>query len=136
MADERAPEFFCPQCGPLRVEEDGDGRAVSPIEQDGCCRFCGADTVTWPGLCEALAAQGLHIVTDADKAALDACRDTPSGASVREDIAAYLAWVASVEVGSLLAPPGRDIVSWCSHWVTNELDVKWKAELARRESQP
>jgi len=56
-----APVAFCTQCGPLRVEDDAEGCAVSPIDGFGECRFCGSDTCTWEALLGYLAAQGLRV---------------------------------------------------------------------------
>jgi hypothetical protein len=59
--DPDPPDVFCPQCGLSSVEDDADGHAVSPIEEDGGCRFCGSDTVTWSGLLEHLLARGYEL---------------------------------------------------------------------------
>ena len=54
--------WFCPICGP-QVESD----------EDGLCVTCGATVCAFSTLCSTLAAQGLHVVTAAEKAVLDAC---------------------------------------------------------------
>lgn len=60
--------WFCPICGP-QAESD----------EDGLCVTCGATVCAFSTLCSTLAAQGLHVVTAAEKAVLDAmCGPTES----------------------------------------------------------
>ena len=47
----------------------------------------------------------------------------------RASIVRYLRHIASVEVGSMLSPQGREIVDWCASWVENRLDEKWAEEM-------
>lgn len=48
--------------------------------------------------------------------------------SDRESIAAYLEHISSVQVGTVLAPAGREIVGLCASWIRNKLDERWRAE--------
>lgn len=52
------PDIFCPQCGPMRHD------ASSAIDEDGCCRYCGATTCTWPDLVEHLKDEGFELRRD------------------------------------------------------------------------
>jgi hypothetical protein len=52
---------FCPGCG-----------FVERIDDDGTCASCGADTCPLEQLRAHLAARGLHVVSAADRAVLDA----------------------------------------------------------------
>lgn len=56
--------FYCPECG-FNVAAD----------EDGLCQRCGLDTSTGEMVREHCAAVGLHLVTAADKAVLDAVAD-------------------------------------------------------------
>src|SRR5687768_15699515 len=91
---ERQP--FCPGCG-----------FVERIDEDGSCS-CGADTCGLDQILERLAARGLHVVSAADGAVLDAMAGAPA------DRVRYWADNAT-------DPAARDV---------------WRAELARREGVP
>jgi predicted amidophosphoribosyltransferase len=56
--------FYCPECG-FNVAADYN---------DGLCQRCGGDTTTGERIREHCAAVGLHLVTAADKAVLDAAQ--------------------------------------------------------------
>jgi hypothetical protein len=96
MADES--DRFCTQCGPLGMEDDADGRAVSPIDEDGSCRFCGCDTCGLDQLREHLAARGLHVVTTADKTVLDGCTDLETSTCVAYQRSTPFRFIAQLEL--------------------------------------
>lgn len=60
--------------------------------------------------------------------------EQPAQESVRAQIADYLEHCSKVEVGTILNASGREIVEWCSSWVRNKLDEKWREEM--RNNQP
>lgn len=54
------PEYFCPQCGPMRL--DGDAAA---IDEDGCCVQCGGSACAWDDMIEMLRERGFELVREA-----------------------------------------------------------------------
>jgi hypothetical protein len=97
MAGEMDHAWFCPQCG-LR-DETNHG-----IDGDGTCSSCGCDCCTWNSLSGHLSADGLHIVTGAERKVLEACAAIPDG-SLHE---------------------------WRKHVLSSAARDLWDAELARR----
>lgn len=51
----------------------------------------------------------------------------------RESIAAYLAHIASMDVGTVLTPEGRELVGMCAEWVRNRLDEDWHRKRLEQE---
>jgi hypothetical protein len=50
----------------------------------------------------------------------------------RDQIADYLAHVASVEIGSMIDSfTAREVLEFASHWIRNELDTKWAQEMRK-----
>lgn len=58
------PTLWCPQCGPLSddCECPAAHECTSPIDEDGCCTQCGADTCTWDELVERLRGAGYEVL--------------------------------------------------------------------------
>lgn len=108
----KSVEYNYPADGPVVVEE------VDPLHPDGKCTCAGEGTCDW---CRT------HCIH---------CGSKTEEARVRENIAAYLRHVASVEVGTILTPAGREIVGWCASWVENRLDEKWLKDKLVELPQP
>ena len=88
---------FCPGCG-----------LVDKIDSDGTCGYCGGDTCGLDQVREHLAEHGLHVVSAAEKAVLDAMTRVP---------------------GPVLRSTLRSNLAKC-----DESDAVARAELARREA--
>lgn len=71
MAAEREPEeWFCVECGVLRLGVTYDGGAVDEASR---CMGCGFHVAPLNKVKTLLARHGLHLVTEADLRVLEAC---------------------------------------------------------------
>jgi hypothetical protein len=145
MADES--DRFCTQCGLLGMEDDADGRAVSPIDEDGSCRFCGCDTCGLDQVREHLAARGLLVVSAADKygPCVECALDVPLSKAhtlsiwaelqLRADNPCVRTEAEQRVLDAITAVPEQWLLAGArmpevpAHWVC-------RAELARREMKP
>lgn len=73
---ERQP--FCPQCG-----------LVETTDEEGCCPHCGADTCGLDLMRALLAAEGLHVVSEADRAVLKAASEFFDARDIEGDERAF-----------------------------------------------
>jgi hypothetical protein len=91
--------FYCPGCG-----------TGTPVQDDGTCACCGADTCPFDHLEQQLGDVGLYVISAADKAVLD--------------------WAARLSVAELGLLRGDE-------YDQSEASIGFaQSELARREAKP